>query len=56
MKNVEICNLNSDTDDLINTLFKYSRSNKAKINESLLKIVCSTLIKIVSDREAFYVK
>ena len=32
--------------DLINILFKYCRSNNAKINESPLKIVCSSLVKI----------
>ena len=43
---MEICDLNYETHDLINILFKYVYSNSfnKKINESLLKIVCSSLL------------
>ena len=47
LENVEICDLNSYIHDLINICFS-NRSNNAQINESLLKIVCSSLVKMVS--------
>ena len=46
---MEICDLNSCTHDLLDLLF--NRSNNAKINESLLNILCSSLVKMVSDRK-----
>ena len=43
MKNMEIVDLNYCADDLINILL--NRSNNAKIIESLLNILCSSLEK-----------
>ena len=48
LKNMEICNLNSSTHDL-NNISSKNRSNNTKINESLLNILCSSLVKMVSD-------
>ena len=48
-KKMEIGDLKSYTHDLINKLS--NRSNNAKINEGPLKIVCSSLVKMISDCE-----
>ena len=47
---MENCDLNSCTHDLMNIFF-LNRSNNAKINESLHNILCSSLVKMVSDSE-----